>query len=369
MKALKPSLILLLGLLWLMPTRVASQATIQDTVLVDLQLFIPDNGIFYLNDLNLANLGSAPLLFAVTIHNYFLYPKDLVLHFGIRRGNEILIDGATEPFRINALERIYLTSQNILSEGQRYSIQNIEISDATESLRDAILARGKLPAGVYQFYVQVDYDKYNINQRVVIDEEDLIINAATVLDLIAPGWPADNADLVELYTPLPFFQWHSNATRFRITVCEKMPTNVSPPDVMNNEPRLQQIVENVTFFQYPPAGVWPLEEGKTYYWQIVAIIESSSGPVELASEIWAFKIANLSGGRLSLEHQQVLAYLQALAGELNIEELFAEGGPLYDFIFTGVMLNNNSPMSMNQLNALIQKILDKKITVDSFQVE
>jgi hypothetical protein len=369
MKKVKLWKMLCLGLLWLMPTLVASQATVQDTVIVDLQLFIPNNGIFFLNDLNLNNMGSAPLLFTVTIENFFAAPKDLVLHFGIQRSNEILIDGATEPFTINPFERIYLTSQNILSEGQRYSIQNIEISDATETLRDAILAQGKLPAGVYQFYVQVDYEKYNINQRVVIDEEELIINATTVLDLIAPGWPADNTDLVELYTTLPFFQWYSNASRFRITVCEKLPTNVSPSDVMNNEPRLQQTLDNFTFFQYPPAGVWPLEQGKTYYWQIVAIIESTSGPVELESEIWGFKIANLSGGMSSLEHQQLLAYLRVLIGDLNLEALLAESGPLYNFNFNGVMMKNNTTMTMNELNAIIQKVLDKKLTVDSFQVE
>lgn len=369
MKKSKQWYLLLFGLLWLMPTLVAAQVATPDTVIVDLQLFLPNNGFFYLNDLNLNNLGSAPLLFAVTIQSFFNYPKELVLHFGIRRGAETLIDGASEPFTIKAYERIYLTNQNILSDGQPYSIQDIEISDATESLKDAILARGKLPPGIYQFYVEVDYENNNINQRAVIDEEELIINATTMLDLIAPGWPADNADLVELYTTLPFFQWHSNASSFRITVCEKLPTNVSPSDVMNNEPRLQQTIDNFTFFQYPPAGVWPLEEGKIYYWQVVAIIESTSGPVELESEIWGFKIANLSGSGLTLEHQQLLAYLQALARDLNIDELFAEGGPLYNFIFTGVMMNNNSTMTMNELNAFIQKVLNKKITVDSFRVE
>lgn len=368
MKKLKPIFWLLLGILLLSPAITFSQ--ISDTVTVDLQLFIPDAGIFFLNDLNLTNLGNAPLLFAITIDNYFAYAKELVLHFGIRRGDEILIDGTTEPFMINPFPgKIYLTSQNILSEGDQYSLQNVEITDATDELKNTILSQGKLPTGVYQFFIQIDYEKYNISQRVVIDEEDITINAPTTLDLIAPGQPADNGDVIELYTTLPFFQWHSNASQFRITVCEKLPTNVSPSDAMNNEPRIQQVIDNFSFFQYPASGVWPLEEGKTYYWQVAAIIQSTSGPVDLESEIWGFKIGNLSGGSFSLEHQQLLAYLLSFFGEAGLGELFEAGGALDGFTFTGVMLNNNSTMTMDDLNALIQKLISKKITIDNYLVE
>ncbi len=337
-----------------------------DTVTVDLQLFIPENGILFLNDLNLTNLEHAPLLFAVTIQNYYTVRKELVLHFGIHRDNQILLDGTTEPFWIEpSPPPIYLTSQNILSEGGQYSIQNYDIGDATDELADAILAQGKLPTGVYKFFVELDYE----SQQIAYKEVEIRIATSTTLDLISPGQPAEAGQLMEIYTPLPFFQWHSTATKFRITVCEKLAVNSSPPDVMNNEPRLQQIVENFNFFQYPPFGTWPLQEGKTYYWQIVALIPSSSGDVELPSEIWGFKIANMSNGMLSMYHQQLLNLLSSLLSDGDMRALFENGGALDGFTFTGVMLNNGRTIAMEDLLALIDQVLSGEIIVDGFVVE
>jgi hypothetical protein len=344
-----------------------------DTVTVDLQLFIPENGIFFLNDLNLTNMEHAPLIFAVTIQNYFSIHKQLVLHFGIRRSNQTLLEGTTEPFMIQAYPaQIYLTSQNILSEGEQYSIQNYDIGDTADELANAILAQGKLPTGVYQFFVEVDYEKNNISQRAVFDEEIINICISTTLDLISPGQPAESGELMEIYTTLPFFLWHSAATEFRITVCEKLAINTSPQDVMNNEPRLQTtitVLPNQTFFQYPASGVWPLEQGKTYYWQIVAITESSSGPVELESEIWGFKIANISGGMLSIYHQQLLNLLLLFLNDGDVRSLFENGGELENFLFTGVMLNNDRAMTMADLLAIIEQVLSGEIIVDGFAVE
>lgn len=364
--------LLLLHILLVLPSLLSAQS-FSDTVTVDLQLFIPDAGILFLNDLNLTNLDGAPLIFAVTIQNYFMVQKELILHFGIRRGNDELLDGMSNPFPINPFPaRIYLTSQTLLSDGGQYSLQNIDIGNATGELRDAVLAQGKLPTGLYQFFVEVDYEKNNVSQRTVIDVVEIAINNPTTLDLISPGMPAEMGEPIEIYTTLPLFQWHSNATEFRITVCEKLPTNNSPADVMNNEPRLQQMVPpNQTYFLYPPSGpgAWPLEEGKTYYWQIVAIAQSSSGPVELPGEIWAFKIGDTSGGMFSIEHQQLVAFLTSFFGDGKLGELFENGGALDGFTFTGVMLNNDRPMSQEDLLAFIEQLLNNQVKVTNCVVE
>lgn len=359
---------LILILLVQFPSILSAQS---NTVTVDLQLFIPNNGIIFLNDLNLTNLENAPLLFAVTIQNNFSVSKQLILHFGIKRNDQILLDGTSEPFTIQASPaQIYLTSQNILSEGEQYSIQNYDIGDATDELFNAILAQGKLPSGTYQFFVDI-YLQEN-NQKVANDIVEITITTLTTLDLISPGQPAESGELMEIYTTLPFFQWHSTATDFRITVCEKLAINTSPQEVMNNEPRLQTtmtVLPNQTFFQYPASGVWPLEQGRTYYWQIVAITESSSGPVELASEIWGFKIGNISGGMLSIYHQQLLNLLLLFLNEADVRSLFDNGGALENFAFTGVMLNNDRVMTMADLIVIIEQILSSQIIVDGFVVE
>lgn len=351
----------------LLPSVTSAQS---DTVTVDLELFIPDNGIFFLNDLNLTNLNHAPLLFAITIKNYFAVPKQLVLRFGIRRDNETLIDGRTDPFSIAPFPgQIYLTSQNILREGQQYSIENYDIGDAADDLLNAILAQGKLPSGEYHFFVEVEYEKNSIAQRSIFDEEIIRIQISTTLDLISPGQPVDGGELMELYTTLPFFQWHSTAERFRLIVCEKLPFNSSPQDVMNNEPRLQQLIERRTFFQYPASGTWPLEPGKTYYWQIVAITESTSGPVELESEIWGFKIADLANGAGTMQHQQLLGLLLSILGDSRLAALFGNGGDLDGYSFTGVMLKNGQNLPQDELMAILQQILNNKIVIERVTIE
>lgn len=346
----------------------SSGISMVDDVTAELQIYIADASVLFLNDLNLANLESTPLLFSVTVQNHTNETKIVTMNFGINKGGEVLIDGTSKPFEMLPNEIIYLTNQNIFSDGQKYSLDNVDIGGATEDLKNAILSSGKLPTGTYQFFVKVHYKDSNQQDLEAFSDEILNISDPTILDLNSPGQPAESPDLMELYTTFPFFQWQSNATEFEITVCEKMETNSSPSDVMTNEPRLQQI-SNMTFFQYPSAGAWPLEEGKTYYWQVVATIQSSSGPIRLESEIWGFKIGNISGGSFSVEHEQMLSMLKTLFPNGGIEALFEEGGSLAGFTFTGSMMNNGQSFSMDDLNAFFQKVMGKEITIDNFIVE
>lgn len=363
--------VFLLSILLAFPLAVSSNSFLGNEIEVDLKLFLPENGILFLNDLNLTNLQNTPLIFAVTIKNNFPVQKELVLHFGIRKDNNVLIDGMSNPFKIGPFAQIYLTSQSLLNEGSQYSLQNIEIGHATGKLRDAILSLGKLPTGNYRFYVDVTFHDNNLSKQSN-DYVDITINNPTTLVPIAPGMSADMGEPIEIFTTLPLFQWHSNAPEFRITVCEKLPINNSPADVMNNEPRLQQTVAgNQTYFLYPPVGpgVWPLAEGKTYYWQIVAITQSSSGPVELPGEIWAFKVGDTSGGMFSIEHQQLVTFLTTFFGDGKLGDLFKNGGALEGFTFTGVMLNNSRPMSQEDLLAFIEQLLSNRVRVTTCVVE
>ncbi len=344
-----------------------AEAGMVDDVTATLEIYIADASVLFLNDLNLANLESTPLLFAVTITNNTNQLKTVIMHFGINKGSDILIDGTSKPFEMAPNEIIHLTNQNIFTSGQKYSLQNVDIGGAAEELKNAILSSGKLPSGNYKFFVEI-YDENNNQEFLDEASKEIFITDPTILDLNSPGQPAEDYDLMEVYTTYPFFQWQSNANEFEITVCEKLPTNSSPSDVMNNEPRLKQTT-NTTFFQYPSAGAWPLEEGKTYYWQVIASIQSSSGPIKLESEIWGFKVGNISGGTFSVENEQMLSMLKTLFPDGGIEALFEKGGSLEGFTFTGVMMNNGKTLSMDDLNAFFQKVMNKEITIDNFIVE
>ena len=335
-----------------------------NTIDVDLQLFIPDNGVIFLNDIDLVNIDKAPVLFGITITSNYSDPIEIQLEIGVKRNQQDIITGMTYPFTIQP-GVTYLTNQD-LGINPNFSYTDINLGE----LEEIVYATGKLPAGQYEFFVRVLIDQSNVDEDIKILT---ISNPPTVLDLLSPGQPAENINLMEISTTLPFFLWHSNASKFRITICEKLPTNSSPADVMNNEPRCQEtqeFEENLPkFFQYPSFGSRPLQPGKTYYWQIVAITESSDGPVELESEIWGFKISNLVGGTFSMEHQQLLAYLTSFFGGRGLADLFEPGGELDGFTFTGTMFNNGAPMTYEDLNTFIEQIIDNRIAIDEHFVE
>ena len=334
-----------------------------DPITVELQIYIPSNGVVFLNDLDLTNLSNAPILFGITISNNDSANIEIVMQLGVERNSQTLIEGTTYPFTIQP-GVTYLTNRDF---GTKCDLHQTYI-DLGE-LEEIVYATGKLPKGEYVFFVKV---KYKYEEMNIEKEDRFILNISdppTVLDLLSPGQPAETANSMEIYTTLPFFSWHSNASKFRITVCEKLPTNSSPADVMNNEPQLQATIDNLMFFPYPSFRVRSLKPGKTYYWQIVAITESSDGPVELESEIWGFKISNLAGGSFSMEHQQILAYLTSFFGGKGLADLFEPGGELEGFTFTGAMFNNGASMTMEDLNAIIEKIISKHITIDDFFVE
>ncbi len=342
----------------------------QGNISVRLDTYLPDGGIMYLSDLGLIDVEHAPLLFSLTIENYFPDAKEIVLKFGIRRGADILIDGMTKPFTIEgnsgAPGRIYLTNQNIFTDGLEYSLQNIDITDATDELTNSILSTGKLPPGAYTFYVEIlDAQDQSLYDQ---DSQTLTFGSPTLMDLVSPGARADHGDLPEIYTRMPFFQWDSDASKFEITVCEKLPSNTDPQDVMRNEPRLQTIVENQKYFQYPPTA-WELEEGKIYYWQVVALIPSASGETRLESEVWGFRVADMTEGSNSAEHQQLMMVLQSMFDSQNFTGLFGEGGPLEGFQFSGVAYLNGKAISLQEITSLLNQILQGKIDVSDFAVE
>ena len=343
----------------------------QGNIRVTLETYLPEGGIMYLSDLGLTDVTHAPLLFSLTIENTYPVEKEIIINFGIRRAEEILIDGETKPFPIvgstgGSPGRIYLTNQNIFADGMEYSLQNIDITDATSSLTDAILATGKLPSGLYVFYVRI-YDASD-HSLIAEDSKSLSFGAPTLLDLVFPGAPANSGDLPEIYTKMPLFQWDSDASKFQITVCEKLTSNTDPQDVMRNEPRLQRIVENAKFYQYP-ADAWELQDGKTYFWQVIALIPSSGGETRLESEIWGFRVADMSGGSSSAEHQQLMSLLQSMFDSQNFAALFGEGGPLEGYQFTGAAVINGTTISMQDLTNLLNDLLQGKIEVTDFAIE
>ncbi|MBN2008456.1 hypothetical protein JW960_03820 [candidate division KSB1 bacterium] len=341
-----------------------------DQVSIHMGLYNSNIKIFFINDFDLTQTGNSPPLFWVDLVNsgdtIRISIQLSITYNSLSSGETELASGETAPFILPpGLTRI--NNQNLFSDQDTYGLHNYVVNDdAADDLLDVIYGTGRLPRGIYAFKItSASHDSIGSVNNEILEVE---VGDLTTLDLIAPGNEADETDLMEIYTVLPFFRWESDGTEFRIRVCEKLSTNSSPEDVMNNEPRLETTLES-TFFQYPATEAFPLTEGHNYYWQITAITPSSSGPVELESEIWGFKVADFSQGSTALTQQQILNYLRLLLGDDAIDELFNESGEMNGFHSTGTILQNSNQINTQDLNQFIEQFMTGNVKINGFAIE
>ncbi|MBN1153464.1 hypothetical protein JXB12_00940 [candidate division KSB1 bacterium] len=358
-------ILLIIFLLVLFISPVYSQIMVTSGTLHD------EISIFFLSDLNLSGLGESPLLFYLDITNSYGEEKSVLLDLRmVYEGNFMssvdLIAGQTGPLNIiPGTTRI--TNQNLFSDTDPYRLLSFDLNDqAVDKLIDQLLASGKLPTGDYRFIITLAFSDGSGS----IDQTDLYYNITNTetIDLISPGNPACEGDLRQIYTTLPLFRWESDALKFRIKVCEKLQTNNSPEDVMNNEPRLLTEVEN-KFLQYPITGAFMLEEGKAYYWQVWSIVNTSSGIIEIPSEIWGFQISEMGGGSNSFQQQQIMNVLRMILGDDVVNDLFAEGGMLCNHTSTGIMMEDGDVISMDRLIELSKEFSKGTYNVKNYSIE
>jgi hypothetical protein len=323
--------------------------------------------ILRVSDFNVTGSGSVSRLFELTITSNV--PTNVILRFQLtsdRFPGVSIVNAISQQFSIPAGART-LTYQDLTLGGQI-----VYDAESLDELTDTILKIGRLPTGVYTFTVIAEGPTGQAS-----DNQQIVVSNPTSLDLISPGAPVGGSECFAQFGLLPQFKWDSNADRFLITVCEAMPTNSSPEDVMQNQPRFQKMLcrgalrgqdpqcqdffDGSPAFLYPSGGL-PLEYGKTYYWQVQAVIDAPSGEVRLPSEIWCFQISAIGDPGTEIMLQQLLSLLSS--GDL--EALFREGGPLHGFKPTGAAALNGRRMNLTELIGLLRS---RSVRIVSTQVE
>lgn len=347
---------------------------------VDLNAYLLNREIkvLFLSDFNFTGRASSGGdIFAIDIINRSTTPQSVrvglqVLWDGFDGGP--IAEGITEPIVLQPLETIHITNQNLFSASGRFSMQDYSIDAAAENLKDTILRTGKLPAGIYSFVLQLLPETSNTilkHQQI-----DISISNPTTLYLQSPGGPAEMA-VQNIFSPFPMFRWISDMDRFRLIVAELLPGSgqrADPQEVIENrviltkellvdptlskaEPGAETIPSHS--YAYPGAGGWALQPGKIYYWQLIGLARSAGQQVELPSEIWSFRLANMGEGSTSSQLMHLLSLLPL--GDLD---LFGPDGVLAEYEPTGTFLVNGQPMSfeeivqiLNGMNSGVNKVI------------
>ncbi|NIA29155.1 MAG: hypothetical protein GWP06_04475 [Actinobacteria bacterium] len=348
------------------------------SVTIDAKLLNPDIKIFMLSDFNFTGHGtSSGDFFTLTITNTSNLTQNCVLIMRIRSQNYgELASGRTTPFDLAPLETIQITNSNLFSQAQKFSLENYNIEDAGKDLTDRILTAGALPSDIYYF----DFD---LEQNSGLKSESFLeidVSNTKTLDLIAPGANTDRGEISQIFSTLPLFTWESNIDRFELTIAEKLadvPENVDPEQVLQGRIIFKKILQigsgaavpidgaiviPTTTFQYPVSADFPLERGKTYYWQLKGIVKTPSETLYFPSEIWGFKIQQIEGTLLTPEQQQIHDILSTLLGD-DFNQFFEAGGDLDGFNPTGEITINGKKISISDLRALLAKLHSGELKV------
>ncbi len=342
-------------------------------VSIDAGLYNEDIKQLFINDLDLTQKGTSPLLFWIRFQNSQQTASSVFFRvtfiFENRFTGQVseILQGQSKPFDVPVVG-LSLTNQDFFSGTGAYGLKEYRINKETASdILDYILSSGKIPAGHYKFI----FNLFNSQDHNQLDETAIsfMISDQISIDLISPGDRADISDIIEIYTKLPHFRWESNATTFRLRVCEKMPGNNSPEEAMNNAPRFEYVAENQKSVQYPVANAFPLEIGLTYFWQITALVATSNTTIEYPSEIWGFRIADVQENVKNSKHFQILNYLKILLGDDNYRQIFGENGALKNYQSTGIVRKNGAHINLQELNTLLVALSNNEIQIENFRIE
>jgi len=157
-------------------------------------------------------------------------------------------------------------------------------SDVKDKVEDVALGTGKFPAGTYAFGLELDGSSCGpiFSTPIVFS----VTNPSRV-ELRAPR---DG----EVTNQFPMFEFYQDGVQATLTVAE-LGNNQSREDAIAHQPPMLQVELNgQNSFLY--TGGRPLENGKSYVWQVVGSTLLAGGTSStISSPIWSFTVASTPG--------------------------------------------------------------------------
>ena len=313
--------------------------------------------------------------------------------------DETLIILETDPFQLRA--DLWIDSRDLSNatntifdvNGNAVNISSpppIEIIDPGqfEQLLAAILTTGKLADGEYTFKVIVTSSESETGTfgNPYEEEKTFIVRTPSALSLESPGSSA-LADSSEnkIFTTYPVFNWSSQActgcdyylrvaefkSSFHSTLDEAIEDETTYP--FNQSEGWKLVEGGVSTFQYPASGVYPLEMGRLYVWQVKVSRPTTSGNEDIISEIYLFKIAVIGEDQESLGRESdsspFLQSLRQVLGDGQFNTLFGSNGDLEGYNLTGRFTLNGETVDETSATEIITQIINGNIPNIDVQVE
>ena len=387
----------MVGILILSISSVSGQNTIRVTELVSPDAIV----IFYVGDFNFTNAAANPLIFKYRL-SADVYPVKMKIIFGMTAtvpslglNNDEIFFAETDSFEI--FNPVIISNREIDENtsaitditGESVSFDVIETrqleGDLQDELIETVTQSGKLPAGKYILFFKVSSNSADVDN----DFEDKIIDITnpTTLDLVGPGGYL--SDEVEIFTLFPIFQWESQGCEYSIRVSEYDPAVHSSVEEALNDLSNLPFPDDGTYFagddgdglesttlQYPLSGAKQLEYGKTYVWSVKKTCVTTAGDEELNSDIYAFKIADITGegddsgagitGGVITD--PVLAALQSILGDA-FYGLFSGDGELAGYTTVAGILLNGETATAEAVSDLAEKLVSGEVGTVRIEIQ
>jgi hypothetical protein len=225
------------------------------------------------------------------------------------------------------------------------------------SFNDEFLAQisgNALPSGVYT--VEATITPVMPAGSSVTTTATFTINDPRQVDLQTPWNDAS------LFTTEPSFSWSGRANTYHIVVCEfDAERHGSPQDALESTPLWSATLDGRTSVVYGEGGARPLVPGRRYVWQVEAVLNTTSGRREFASEARTFTV-RADGG----PNPQQLANL---LGGLTPSQLAGLADLLGNFQLSGTILVDGRPVSLEEFQQLLGRIASGELNIASIRIE
>ncbi len=279
------------------------------SVTLDLHIEAPSNlEVFFLEDLNISGLSPSAIVFSATIVSDIPVPNAIFI-FSMYNSSGEIIRGESHKFLLPQ-GMLHLTNLDLTEESSPYQLDDYDISSSAENIKQQLMQTGYFPSGTYTLKLELYQSDGSV--LLAVGTTSAIFTNPFSINLVSPsGTPAMPTPL---FMTTPVFTWSSQAMQFLLKICEKSWASADPESVMQENPHYETDPATPLTsqsFLYPASGVRPLENNRTYYWQVTSIVQTSSGLIEYPSQIGAFTIIT----QPDPETQQILFILQRILGQ------------------------------------------------------
>ncbi len=355
---------------------------------IDLRLFDSQARVFNVGDLDPTGFGNAPNYYTLEIGNRGAVDEGVRILFSVISNGVVFVEGQSNVFQLPPGVFIFPSSQlntgTAFINSQEIKIGKYQIDFASiQDLEKKVIKTGKLPAGVYEFRVELLRDPPVGAPIPDLNPGDniLTITNPTTIEPLYPGLRVNSLEVPEIPTTTPYFVWQSDAEFFNLYVYRKYEAD-DIQDVLSRDPILFLESYPGQIFQFPsesepliffnsigdPIGrsigaVRLIEPGNIYYWFVEALIPTASGVAQLPSDVFQFKVSDRE--KSAMDSDLILAYLRQILGERFDESM----EPLKGFSPSGAILLNGAPANVQVLEELVSQFVSGKAVLQEVFVQ